>query len=65
MNLGKISFIFILFSVIYITSLQTEEKITTVPLINLENLEASFEIEDLEEQNTSGNRNLILKEKKK
>ena len=41
-----------------------EDKITTVPLINLENLEASFEIEDLEEQNTSGNRNLILKEKK-
>ena len=64
MNLGKISFIFILFSVIYITSLQTEEKITTVPLINLENLEASFESEDAEEKNVLDQKNLILKEKK-
>ena len=63
MRLGKISF-FLLIFINYHILLFAEDKITTVPLINLENLEASFEIEDLEEQNTSGNKNLILKEKK-
>ena len=64
MKLGKISFFFILFSINFLTSSYTEEKITTVPLVNLENLEASFENEDTEEQNTINKKTLLLKEKK-
>ena len=62
MNLGKISFIF--FFINCFTLSYAEEKITTVPLVNLENLEASFESEDTEEQNILVKENLILKEKK-
>ena len=62
MKLGKISF-FILFFTSFFISLHTEEKITTVPLVNLENLEASFESEDFEQQDISEKKNLTLKEK--
>ena len=44
--------------------LNAEEKITTVPLVNLDNLEASYENEDTKEQNIIKKENLILKEKK-
>ena len=63
MRLGKISF-FLLIFINYYFYLVAEDKITTVPLINLENLDASFEDEDFEEQNITGNESLILKEKK-
>ena len=41
-----------------------KKKITTVPLINLENLKPSFEKEDTKTQDTQKKENLILKEKK-
>jgi hypothetical protein len=63
MRLGKISFFLLIFINFY-ALLFAEDKITTVPLINIDNLEASFESEDFEEQNTPDNKNLILKEKK-
>ena len=63
MRLGKISF-FLLIFINYYFYLVAEDKITTIPLINLENLDASFEDEDFEEQNITGNESLILKEKK-
>jgi hypothetical protein len=64
MKLGKISLFFFLFFINFFTSLNANEKISTVPLINLENLEASFEDEDTEEKNILGKENLNLKEKK-
>ena len=64
MKLGKISlFIFLLF-VNFFNLLHSEEKITTVPLINLENLKPSFEKEDSEEKEIANEENLSLKEKK-
>jgi hypothetical protein len=63
MKFGKISFFFVFF-ITFFTSLYAEEKITTVPLVNLENLEASFESEDSEQQDISDKKNLVLKEKK-
>ena len=64
MKLGKISLIFILFFFNIFNILFAEDKITTVPLINLENLEASYENIDTKEQNTLDEANLPLKEKK-
>ena len=63
MILGKINLFFFLF--FFFTSfLYSEEKITTVPLVNLENLEASFENEDTQEQSILNQEKLNLKEKK-
>ena len=64
MKLGKISLLFTLSFLNLLTLSYAEEKIITVPLVNLENLEASFESEDPEEQNILNKENLILKEKK-
>ena len=64
MKLGKISFFLFLLSVNFFTSLFSEEKITTVPLVNLENLEPSFEKEDTDEKIIFDKEKLILKEKK-
>ena len=64
MILGKINCIFFLFLLIFSTITFAEDKITTVPLINLENLEPSFEKEDLERKITLEKKNIILKEKK-
>ena len=50
MKLGRISFFFFLLFINFFTSLLSEDKINTVPLVNLENLEPSFEKEE-EEQN--------------
>ena len=63
MRLGKIS-LFFLFFINFLTSLYAEEKIITLPLVNLENLEASFENEDTEEKNILNKEILLLKEKK-
>jgi len=64
MILGKINFIFFLFALSFFSILTAEDKITTVPLINLENLKPSFENEDSENENTSYNESINLKEKK-
>jgi hypothetical protein len=64
MILGKINFIFFLFALSFFSLLTAEDKITTVPLINLENLKPSFENEDSENENTSYNESINLKEKK-
>jgi hypothetical protein len=65
MKLGKISFFFYIIFINCFLLLNAEDKITTVPLINLENLPPSFESEDLEPQkNILNKETLILKEKK-
>ena len=64
MKLGKINLFFFIFFINFFSLLYAEEKIITVPLINLENLEASFEEEDTKEKNISDEENLSLKEKK-
>jgi len=63
MKLGKISFIS-LFLLNFFSISFTEDKITTVPLINLENLKPSFEKEENENINTSSSEKIGLKEKK-
>mgnify|MGYP006104286651 CR=1 FL=1 len=64
MKLGKINFILFLFLLNYSAITFADNKITTVPLVNLENLESSFEKEDVEDKNISNNENIDLKEKK-
>ena len=64
MILGKINCILFLSLLIFSTITFAEDKITTVPLINLENLEPSFEKKDLERKITLEKKNIILKEKK-
>ena len=61
MKLGKINFFFLL---IFSTIVFAEDKIITIPLINLENLKPSFEKEDLEVKNFSEKKIINLKEKK-
>mgnify|MGYP006102361453 FL=1 len=64
MKLGKISLFFFILLINFFLPLNAEEKISVVPLINLENLKPSFEKEDLEAQNILNKENLSLKEKK-
>ena len=66
MKLGKIKFIFIciLFLLNFSTILFTEDKITTIPLINLENLKPSSEKEEDENIKISNSEIINLKEKK-
>ena len=64
MKFGKISFSFFIIFMNFFSLLSAEKKITTVPLINLENLKPSFEKEDTKTQDTQKKENLILKEKK-
>jgi hypothetical protein len=61
---GKIRFIFFLFLINFFTIVFAEDKITTVPLINLENLEPSFEKEDVENKNILKTDDISLKKKK-
>jgi len=63
MKFGKSSLFYFLFFFNFLTFLYTEDKIKTIPLVNLENLEASFENEESENQNILKKKNLILKEK--
>ena len=63
MTLGKINYIFFLFFLIFFTSTFAEDKITSVPLINLENLKPSFEKEEIENKVIS-NKSIDLKDKK-
>jgi len=64
MKLGKSSLFFCIYFINFLLPLNAEEKITSVPLINLENLKPSFEKEDLEFQDILKKKNVILKEKK-
>ena len=64
MILGKIKFIYFLFLISFSTIVFAEDKITTIPLVNLENLEPSFEKDDLENIYILENEDIILKEKK-
>ena len=62
MKLGKISFLTILFSIL-LTSLNADDKILSAPIINLENLEPSYE--NLEnEKDAEYNSNTIIKKRK-
>ena len=64
MILGKNNFFFLLLILNLFNTLFAEEKITTIPLINLENLKPSFEKEDAEQNDILKNENTSLKEKK-
>ena len=64
MKLGKFKTSILVFIYLFFTSLSFgEEKIITVPLINLENLEPSFEEENSEDNIVLKNENFVLKEK--
>ena len=64
MSLGKINFItFLIFYMIFL-KLGAEDKIISAPIINLENLEPSFESLDNEES-LNNNLNQKLKERRK
>ena len=65
MKSGKIEeiiFFFILIFFINLSALALDE-ISTVPLINLENLEPSYEDIDLDEKNESTNKTYEIKDK--
>ena len=68
MTLGKnknIIFFLTVISLIFNSNLKSDDKISTVPLINLENLKPSFEENDESMNlNSSIKENIILKEKK-
>ena len=64
MKLGKTSLFFFICILNFFSLTIAEESIKIVPLINLENLEPSFETEELESQNDLNKENLSLKEKK-
>ena len=64
MKFGKISLFFFLIFFNFLSFAHAEDKIKTMPLVNLENLEASFENEESENQNILEKENLSLKEKK-
>ena len=61
---GKINFIIFFFFLNFFTIAFSEDKITTMPLLNLENLKPSFEKEDTENKNISNSKEINLKEKK-
>tara|TARA_Y100001970_G_C14050888_1_gene758871 strand:+ start:250 stop:765 length:516 start_codon:yes stop_codon:yes gene_type:complete len=70
MKLGKINLLLIIFLFIFRTNLIADDKILSAPVINLENLEPSYEVLE-NENNTSSElnigikkRNIIDKEKK-
>ena len=64
MKHGKLNIIFFILILNFNTLLFAEDKITTIPLINLENLEPSFEKENLESENNYNQGKIDLKEKK-
>ena len=53
-----------MFFINFFTPVNAEDKITSVPLVNLENLEPSFEEENLEGKNILEKESISLKEKK-
>ena len=63
MILGKIKFIFFIIVLNFFNISLANDKITTTPLVNLENLKPSFEKEEVENESNSRNENINLKEK--
>ena len=63
MILGKIKFIFFIIVLNFFNISLANDKITTTPLVNLENLKPSFEKEEAENKSNSSNENINLKEK--
>ena len=61
-NLNLIFFLFIFFLISFNSF--SEEKITETPIVNLGNLEPSFEEENLDDQDILNNENVKFKEKK-
>jgi len=64
MKLGKISLFFFLFLINFFSLSNAEDKIATIPLVNLENLKPSFEKEEVKNQNILNEESLSFKEKK-
>ena len=67
MKLGiikKLTIYFILSNIFFYNQLITEDKISSIPLVNLENLKPSFENEDTDSQDDKDNKKIIFKEKK-
>ena len=64
MSLGKIKFFSVVLSLLFSIKLYANEKISTVPLINLENLKPSFEEEEISSEKDNLNNRSILKDKK-
>ena len=62
MKLGKISFLTILFSIL-LTSLNADDKILSAPIINLENLEPSYENLENDKDSVTGT-NITIKKRK-
>tara|TARA_B100000945_G_scaffold159327_1_gene127915 strand:+ start:338 stop:850 length:513 start_codon:yes stop_codon:yes gene_type:complete len=67
MKIGKIKYIIVIvFSFLFLSSSYANEKITTVPLINLEELKPSFEeIEEDTNSEENSNKNVIQKKQEK
>lgn len=66
MNLGKIKILFYLIILIFFqfqSKLISEDKITTSPLINLENLEPTYENDDIDNLEDEELEKIVLKEK--
>ena len=67
MKIGKIKYIIVIvFSFLFLSTSHANEKITTVPLINLEELKPSFEeIEEDTNSEENSNKNVIQKKQEK
>ena len=67
MKIGKIKYIIVIvFSFLFLSTSHANEKITTVPLINLEELKPSFEeIEEDTNPEENSNKNVIQKKQEK
>ena len=67
MKIGKIKYIIVIvFSFLFLSTSHANEKITTVPLINLEELKPSFEeIEEDANPEENSNKNVIQKKQEK
>ena len=63
MKLGKIKILLIIISLILFSSLYAEDKIISAPIINLENLEPSYEIIENEKDNIPSSNTTIRKRK--
>ena len=64
MKLGKIKYSFIFIVLIFCTNLKAEDKIISAPIINLENLEPSYEALE-NEKDTSSQSNTKIKKRNK
>ncbi|MDC0344317.1 DUF2155 domain-containing protein [Pelagibacteraceae bacterium] len=63
MKLGKIKYLIIIF-LLSISNLKSDEKISSVPLVNLDNLKPSFESVETNEITTNNNEIINIKKRK-